>query len=35
MKKKTKRHTFSLVSDIDAEKNCFFNEELKFLINNF
>ena len=30
-----KKKTFSLVSDIDVEKSCFFNEELKFLINNF
>ena len=26
--------TFSLVSDIDVEKNCFFNVNLKLLINN-
>ena len=31
---KTKKYTFSLVSDIDVEKSCFFIE-LKSLINNF
>ena len=26
---KTKRYTFWLVSHVDVEKSCFFNEELK------
>ena len=32
---KAKRHACLFVSDIDVETSCFFNEELKFLINNF
>ena len=31
----TNRFTFSLASDTDFEKSCFFHGELKFLINNF
>ena len=29
------KQTFSLVSDIDVEKTCFFNAKVKFLMNDF
>ena len=29
------KQTFTLVSDIDVEKACFFNVKLKLLMNNF
>ena len=32
---KTKRYTFSLVSDTDVKKSCFFYADLKSLINSF
>ena len=32
---KTKRHTSSIVSDIEVKKSCYFNKELEFFINNF
>ena len=32
---KTKRYTFSIVSDIDVEKSCVLNAESKFLMNTF
>ena len=31
----TKRYTFSLASDTDVEKSCFFHVDLKLLINIF